>query len=376
MKFPVTIFRPRVHWCVVLLVAVATSTVWGESLLETMDQEVSSIYEKSKDAVVKVHALRQLQIGNLVLLPTYRIATGFFVDKDGHILTTATAVDDVNTCWVDWRGQRITARIVGRDLQTNLAVLKIDPEKGRPTPFLPQGDSDALHVGSMVIAVAFPYDLPSAPVVGFVSGLEIQSNGHVFPTTHIRAGCRLSPGQGGGPLLNVHGEVVGMAVAVHPDGQCCALPINAARKTSNDILEFGQAQHPWVGLVVSERSPTADPGESNLRQVFVQQVYSNTPAAAAGFCNGDILVSIVSNEVRRSADVLNTMFYHHVGDKVEFTVRRNGLQQKVVLTVGSRPPQEAFGFVSIPSLPPAQPAVSRPAASSVSQPVALPVSEP
>src|ERR1017187_5743995 len=79
MKFPVSISKPRACWCVAVLVAVTASTVWGESLLETMDQEVSSIYEKSRDAVVKVHALRQLQIGNLVLLPTYRIATGFFV---------------------------------------------------------------------------------------------------------------------------------------------------------------------------------------------------------------------------------------------------------------------------------------------------------
>ena len=255
MKFPVTISKPRVGWCAALLVAVTASTVCGETLLETMDQEVSSIYEKSRDAVVKVHALRQLQIGNLVLLPTYRIATGFFIDKDGHILTTATAVDDVDTCWIDWRGQRINARIVGRDPQTNLAVLKIKPENGTPTPFLPQGDSDALRVGSMVIAIAFPYDLPSAPVVGFVSGLDIQSNGHVFPTTHIRAGCRLSPGQGGGPLLNVHGEVVGIAVA-----RACRRPMLRAadQRRPQDRRRHpgncGQAQHPWVGLVVSERS--------------------------------------------------------------------------------------------------------------------------
>ena len=367
MKFPVPIFRPRVGRCVAVLVVVATSTVWGESLLETMDQEVSSIYEKSRDAVVRIHAQRQFQIGNWVLLPTYRIATGFFVDKDGHILTTATAVDDVDTCWIDWRGQRITARVVGRDPQTNVAVLQINPENGTPTPFLPQGDSDVVRVGSLVIAIAFPYDFPSAPVVGFVSGLEIQSNGHVFPTTHIRAGCRLSPGQSGGPLLNVRGEVIGIAVAAHADGQCCALPIKAARKISDDILEFGQAQHPWVGLNVSECSPTVDPVASDQRQVFVEEVYSNTPAAAAGFCNGDILVSITSNEVRRSADVLNTMFYYHVGDKVEFTMRRNGLEQKIVLTVGSRPPQEAFGSVTTPQPVPPGPAAPQSVAVPASQ---------
>jgi serine protease Do len=367
MKFPVSISKLRVHWCAVVLLAVTASTVCGETLLETMDREVSSIYEKSKDAVVRIHALRQFQIGSLLLLPTYHIATGFFIDKDGHILTTSTAVDDVNTCWIDWRGQRINARVIGRDPQTNLAMLEIKPDNGTPTPFLPQGDSDALRVGSMMIAVAFPYNLPSAPVVGFVSGLEIQNNGHVFPTTHIRAGCRLSPGQGGGPLLNVHGEVVGIAVGVHTDGQCCALPIKAARKIGDDILEFGQAQHPWVGLVVSERSPSTDAVESDLRQVFVQEVYSNTPAANAGFRSGDILVCISSNQVRRSADVLNLMFYHRVGDKVAFTVHRNGGEQQIILTVGSRPVQEAYGFVSVPQLAPTEPSVPRPAAVPVSE---------
>ncbi len=371
MKFPVSSSKPRVQWCVLVLLAVTASTVRGESVLETMDREVSSIYEKSKDAVVRVHALRQFQIGDLLLPPSYRIATGFFIDKDGHILTTATTVDDVNNCWIEWRGQRLNARILGRDPQTNLAILQVTPDNATPTPFLSQGDSDALRVGSMVIAVAFPYDSPSAPVVGFVSGLDIQNSGHVFATTHIRADCRLSPGQGGGPLLNVHGEVVGIAVGIHPDGQCCALPIKAARKVGDDILEFGQAHHPWVGLVVAERPLGAGPLGSTERQVFVQEVFSNTPAAHAGFCNGDVLVCIASNDVCHSADVLNTMFFHRAGDKVTFTVLRNGQDQQVILTVGSRPAQETFGFVSapIPQLAPAEPPPP-------TRPVALPVSEP
>jgi S1-C subfamily serine protease len=367
MRLPAEISKARIGWCVaIFLVAVTASTVLAESPLETVDREVRSIYETSKDAVVKVHAFREFQVGNLLLLPAYRRTTGFFIDRDGHILTTATAVDDMDTCWIDWRGHRIGARIIGRDPQTNVAMLKIDPEDGQPTPFLPQGDSDALGVGSMVIAIAFPYDLPSEPVVGFVRGMDLQSNGRVFPTTHIRADCRLRPGEGGGPLLNVHGEVVGMAVAVHADGQCCALPISAARKISQDILEFGQAEHPWVGLGVADRQLAAGSGSAE-NEVLVQQVYSNTPAAVAGFCSGDILICITSNQVHHTADVLNTMFYHRAGDRVEFTVRRNGVEQKLVLTVGNRPLQEAFGYMPVPQS-------ARPAAPD-SRTVALPVSE-
>ena len=156
--------------------------------------------------------------------------------------------------------------------QTNLALLKIEPESGTATPFLLQGNSDELRVGSMVIAIGFPYDMPSEPVVGFVGGLDVQRGGHLFAPSHIRAECRLKPGQGGGPLLNVRGEVVGIAVAAHMDDQCCALPINAARKISADILESGQPQHAWVGLGVSERQLAINPTQSNQWQVFIQQM--------------------------------------------------------------------------------------------------------
>ena len=354
MTFRTSSSRRVAAWWVVLLATTTATTLFAAGLLETIDQEVSSLYEKSKDAVVKIHAQRQLQIGNLSLIPSYRIGTGFFIDRDGHILTAATVVEDADTCWIDWRGQKVNARILGRDPQTNLALLKIDPEPGTATPFLPQGNSDDLRVGSMVIAIGFPYDQPSAPVVGFIGGLDIQRGGHLFAPSHIRAECRLRPGQGGGPLLNVHGEVVGIAVAAHMDDQCCALPINAARKISADILEFGQPQHAWVGLGVSERQLSINPTQSNQWQVFIQQIYSNAPAANAGFHEGDILVSITSNEVHRSADVVNTMFYHRVGDRVEFTVLRNGQEQKFLLVVGNRPPEEAPGAPPMPQvgLPP------------------------
>ncbi len=158
-------------------------------------------------------------------------------------------------------------------------------------------------------------------------------------------------------MLNARGEVIGIAVAAHADDQCYALPINAARKFCTDILQYGQPQYTWVGLGVSERQLVVNPTVSNQWQVFVQQIYSNTPAAAAGFRDGDTLVSITSNEVHRSADVLNTMFTHRVGDVVEFTVQRSGQEQKLLLVVAARPPLESFGAQVMPQTEPPKPAV-------------------
>ncbi|HUJ73135.1 MAG TPA: trypsin-like peptidase domain-containing protein [Verrucomicrobiae bacterium] len=317
-------------------------------MLETLDQEVSAIYQKSKDAIVKVHAQLQFRVGNLSFIPIHRIGTGFFVDKEGHLLTAATVVDGAENCWIDWRGQRINARIVGRDLETNLAVLQIEPGTNMVTPFLPQGNSDDLHPGSMVIAIGFPYDMSSTPVMGFVGGLDIQRGGRLFATSHIRAGCRLSPGQGGGPLLNARGEVIGIAVAAHMDDQCYALPINAARKVYTDILRYGHPQYTWVGLGITERHRVSpETGEEDSR-VLVQQIYSNAPAANAGFCEGDVLVRVGTNDVRSSADVLNTMFYCHAGDKVMFTVLRDGQEHQIALVVGTRPPEEIAATQPLP----------------------------
>ena len=345
--------RPVTVW-VALLVA-TTPAVFAAGLLETMDQEVSAIFEKSKDAIVKVHAQRQIRIGNLAFVPLHRIGTGFFVDQDGHLLTAATVVEGAESCWIDWHGQRIDARIVGRDLPTNLALLKIDAGTNVATPFLPQGNSDELHPGSMVIAIGFPYDLSSVPVVGFVGGLDIQRGEHVFATSHIRAGCRLSPGQGGGPLLTARGEVVGLAVAAHMDNQCYALPINAAHKIYSDILQFGHPQHTWVGLGITERRRISPETGAEDSRVFVQQIYSNAPAANAGFCDGDVLVRIGTNDVRCSADILNMMFYCRAGDRMEFTVRRDGQEQKIMLVVGSRPAEEIAAVQPLPSRGPLRP---------------------
>jgi serine protease Do len=351
MTFPTSISKWRAVFSVALFAGGATA-VFAAGLLETMDQEVSSIYEKSKDAIVKVHTQRLLQIGNLSLVPSHRIGTGFFIDKDGHLLTAATVVADADSCWIDWRGQKMNARILGRDPQTNLALLKIEPETNVATPFLPQGNSDDLHVGSMVVVIGFPYDMSSAPVVGFVGGLDIQRGGRLFATSHIRAGCRLSPGQGGGPLLNTRGEVVGIAVAAHMDDQCYALPINAARKVYSDILQFGQPQRTWVGLGITERRQSGTETGMDKSQVLVQQIYSNAPAASAGFHEGDVLVSIGTNEVRHSADVLNTMFYRHAGDQVEFTVLRDGQEKKVLLIVAARPVDESVLVQTVPEFSP------------------------
>jgi serine protease Do len=318
--------------CASLVVAVAVTTV-SAGLLESIDEEVCALYEKSKDSVVKVHAQRLLPFGAGRSIPAQRVGTGFFIDTEGRLMTAATVVEGANQCWIDWKGERVPARILGRDPETNVALLKVDLD----TTALPQANSDELRIGAMVVAVGFPAQYSSAPSVGSVSGFDIRARSHVFVTSHIRADCKLRRGYGGGPLLNARGEVVGMAVAADADDQCYALPINAAKKVCADFLQYGQPQHTWVGLGITERPINPDCKPGHPTQVVVQQVYSNTPAARAGFRDQDVIVRIVTNEVHQTADVLDRMFHHRAGERVTFTVLRDGQEHQLSLVVGMRP---------------------------------------
>ena len=346
MRLPAFIFKPRLLASILTLTLSAAGLASAASLLESMDEEVSTLYEKTKAAIVKVHAQRASNFGGLAFGPVHRVGTGFFIDEHGHLLTAAAVVSEAESCWIDWHGQKVPAKIVGRDAETRVAGLRVDPgtcsRETRQTPHLNHGNPSELRVGSMVIAIGYPYDRPSAPVVGFISGFDIECGAQTFITSHIRAGLRLSPGQSGSPLFNTHGEVVGLAVAAHLDNQCYALPINAAMKVADDILAHGEPQHGWVGLSVGERE--VDPPQTTVRQwqVYVQQVHSNTPAAEAGFQDQDILVRICTNEIRRAADVLNTIFYYRCGESAHFGVLRDGKPQDITLVVGKRPAQETL----------------------------------
>lgn len=329
MKWPVSISN-RLAWAgfACLLTAASAGT-----LLESMDSEVSALYEKSKDAIVRVHAELPASFARASLGPTHRVGSGFFISNDGRFVTAGTLVDNAASCWIDWRGQRAEAKVLGRDRLTNLAILQATVDN--PTPSLTFGNSDDLRVGSMVVAIGFPYEQPSMPVVGFVGGRDISCGRHVFPVSYIRAGCRLQPGQGGGPLLNARGEVAGIVLAAHADDQCYALPGNALKKICADIAEHGEPQYGWVGLNVTERQLTNN--ATPEWQVCVKEVLGNTPAAQGGFQSQDILVRICSNDIRRSADVLNTMFYRRSGESVKMAVIRDSATQELTIVVGKRP---------------------------------------
>ncbi len=288
----------------VLLAAGASGAKAVENVGEAIAGEVRAVFEKCRTAVVKIEAVDEH--GALA-------GTGFFVDPNGTLYTSFTIGGDTHdiTVWID--GQKIPAERLLSDSRSGIAILKID----RQTPFLMLGKSSELGVASPVMVLGYPMDLPLTPAFGLVGGFDVKYLGHFFSTAHIRANVPVQRGEGGAPLLNLHGEVIGVLISSLEDNSSggFALPIEAAEKVRRDFLRFGEVRPGWLGVVVAA---------AEKEGVQVADFAGDAPAQKAGVRRGDILTQVGVTQIKSTEDVLNASFYLTAGDEVPITVLRDG----------------------------------------------------
>jgi len=294
----------------------------SSGVFDKIASEVSGVYEKAAPAVVRIRATDG---------PEQLAGTGFLVDNQGTVLTAYAVVGQAKEVTVDAGGRTYTAKILGRDPRSGVALLKI---KAGETPFLILGESAALRPASAVVSVAFPYDLKAEPTFGFVAGFDVKYLTRFFATTHIRANLPIKPGQIGGPLLDSQGKVVGVLMLEIDEGKACyALPVEAAAKVAADIERFGEPRHGWMGVGVMPDRSRPERGAP----VFVDRLYKGTPAEKSGLRAGDEVLTIGNRPVREPSDVLDSAFFANVGEKIPVKVRRNGKEEIFIITVATRP---------------------------------------
>jgi S1-C subfamily serine protease len=303
--------------------------------------EANALFDKAKAAIVQVRSGDQ----GFILA-----GSGFFIDDQGTVLTSSTILGDNTRARVVINGVEMDAKILGNDPRSGLAMLRISYGA---SPSLPLAHASALQTGDGVLTIGYPLNLPVAPSQGPVSGFDasfltrcdspLSPKGSVaaverFATTHIHANVAISPGQVGGPLLNSHGEVVGL-VATSPDGgrSIYALPVEAMAKIMADFNQYGRAKHGWVGVNVVEAPDTAHDG----RTVRVVQVVPGTPASESGIQSGDTVMRIDAREIYRPADVLDASFFSQVGANMSVVVRRDEKLYNYNFAVIERPPAAA-----------------------------------
>jgi S1-C subfamily serine protease len=299
---------------VIAIFSSQTHSARAQAVFDSIMREVRLIFERSKDAVVKIEAVdRHGQLSG----------TGFFIDPNGTLYTSYTIGGESKEIVVRRGELRYPARRLLGDSRSGIAILKVDAE----TPFLPLAKAQNLEVAAPVMTIGYPMDLPISPNFGMVAGFDVKYLGRYFSTSHIRANVPVQRGEGGSPLLNMKGEVVGVLISSVDNGAACfALPIEAAEKIRKDFIRFGETRPGWIGIHVGQ-APKEDGGSA----AQIIEIVDNAPAANSGLKKGDILLNVGGEKIESADDVLDASFFLTAGDEIPLVVARDG--QKLTFEV-------------------------------------------
>ena len=271
--------------------------------------------------------------------------SGVIISSDGYILTCAHVVDGASTITVTIGDKDYTATLVGEDTTSDIAVIKIDADGLTPATV---GNSDSLKVGQSVMAVGNPLgELGGTVTGGMISALNrsvtIQDSSSVNTMSLIQMDASVSPGNSGGGLFNMNGELVGIVNAKSSssdaEGLGFAIPINDAIKVAQELLENGYVTgRPYLGityLAVTDAQTASQLGV-NAYGVYVVEVVKGGPAEKAGLQAGDRIVSVDGTEIASKDDLGTLMQKHAAGDTLSITIARDGQMQTVNVTLGEK----------------------------------------
>jgi Do/DeqQ family serine protease len=269
--------------------------------------------------------------------------SGVLISDDGYIVTNQHVVEDATALEVVLNdNQRYYAKIVGQDPSTDLALLKI---KAKNLPYLKYGDSDQIVPGEWVLAVGNPFDLNSTVTAGIVSAKArnigiLRDKNNLQVESFIQTDAAVNPGNSGGALVNLKGELIGINSAIATvtgsySGYSFAIPVNLVKKIMDDLLEFGSVQRGLLGVEI--RDVTArlaqDRSLDVVRGVFIVRVNSGSAADQSGIEPGDVITAIDGQEVGSVSELQELVARHRPGHTVQVTYRRDGKATSVKTTL-------------------------------------------
>jgi serine protease Do len=289
------------------------------------------------------------------------LGSGFIIDPEGHIVTNNHVVGDASKVEVTLQdGDKYTAKIIGRDLRTDLAVLKIDA--GKNLPYVSFGDSDAAQIGDWVVAVGNPFGLGGSVTTGIISARGRDIHTGQFDD-FLQIDAPINRGNSGGPTFNLSGQVIGINTAIYsPNGGSVgigfAVPSNVAQKVVTALEEHGKVERGWLGVQIQPVTPAiaSSLGLKNDHGALVAVIAPDSPSAAAGLKQGDVILAFNGKEIAKLRDLPSLVSANAPGAKATLTVWRSGKETQVDIKLGEMPanPQvAAAGGETQPSESPA-----------------------
>ena len=261
--------------------------------------------------------------------------SGVIISEDGYVITNNHVVQDAETINVVLNDKRsFVARLVGNDPSSDLAVIKIEADGLEPLQF---GNSDEVKIGEWVLAVGNPFNLTSTVTAGIVSAkarnINILGNkmSNAPIESFIQTDAAVNPGNSGGALVNLKGELVGINTAIASStgsytGYSFAIPSNIVRKVTSDLIQYGMTQKANIGVHFAEMdSKLAEvKGIKSVRGIYIGYVIKDGAADKAGIKDGDIITSIDGKSVNSNAEFNEVVAQHSPGDVVKVAIERDG----------------------------------------------------
>jgi putative serine protease PepD len=327
----------------------------------TNDESINvRIYRQASPAVANILTKATEYDFFMDPVPVEGAGSGFMIDPRGYILTNYHVVEGAQSIEVVLGDQtHFPAKFIGADQRNDVALLKIDP-KGKHLAALSLGDSGKLQVGQKVLAIGNPFGFQSTLTTGVVSALgrTVQTSQTTFIDEAIQTDAAINRGNSGGPLINTHGEVIGINSAIYtPSGTTAgigfAIPINTAKNIANDLMTDGRVHRAYLGVetlpIGGWLSEALDlPVKEGL---LVERAPKGGPAAAAGIqggnrvveagmrriaIGGDVIVAIDSQKVASQLDVNLALNHKRPGDNVTVSVYRGGKKMDIPVKLGER----------------------------------------
>ena len=275
-------------------------------------------------------------------------ASGVLIDTRGHVVTSSHVIEGarkVDVVLLD--GRRLGAKVVGKDIQSDVAVLGLQevPTDLSAARF---GDSDAAEIGEWVLAIGSPLGLEQTITAGIISGrAHVQGAGGAAPGVHlyIQTDAKINPGNSGGPLVNLDGEVIGISalISAGPGGSYgFAVPINQVRRVAAMLVKEGRARYAYIGVALRD---VRDLGEIERRRfglgprrgALVSRIWQGAPAARAGLRPGDVITTLNNRDVPAASDVVDFVSTQEVGARVVVGFVRQGREQTVPVSLDELP---------------------------------------
>jgi len=333
-----------------------TEAAPGESL-DSEEQNNISVYKKNMPSVVNVTSRVVTFDFFYGLVPQEGQGSGFIIDKEGHILTNYHVIADARQVEVTLHNRKkYKATIVGSDPAHDLAVIQIKAPDLVPAVL---GDSRNLQVGQKVYAIGNPFGLAGTMTRGIVSSIRpVHEPNGAYIDEAIQTDAAINPGNSGGPLMNWHGEVIGintmiLSTSASPQnaGIGFAIPINTAKAVLNDLMTLGRVRRPALGvrtipispelgdelglpvdygLLIIQVVPGGSAEEAGLRGGTERAYLGNTPI----MLGGDLIVAIDDQKVEDEEDLMQMMNNHRAGDTVKVTIYRNKKKMDVSVALG------------------------------------------